>query len=196
MHIASKYGKTQIAWELVKVSEDPCYYISLEDNEGLNAIVLSEMYRFPYLSELLRDLSSQASQKELLSHVKNIEYRDQNSSVPKHPLELENMSNNFFDVNVELRGLNETDLFWVDSQESLDKMIGYFQDIRVLGVDLEYHNFDIKKGCVCLVQISSGEKDFVIDLLSNRFNVGQYLQKLMIDPQKLKILHGSDSDLY
>ncbi|CAG9335754.1 unnamed protein product [Blepharisma stoltei] len=195
LHIAARYGKCQIAANLVKMAWDPIQYITLEDKEGLNAIMISEIHNFPYFSALLRDLYKQASQKEIFSYVKNIEFTETSEPVPKHPLTLEEMQNNFYSINATLKEIKETETIWVDTQELLESMKSYFQDIKVIGFDLEYHNFDAKKGCICLVQISSGEKDFVVDLLTNRKNIGEFLRNLMLDQEKLKIFHGSDSDL-
>lgn len=74
-------------------------------------------------------------------------------------------------------------------------MMEELKGITVIGVDLEYHLFEPKKGCICLIQISTGEKDYIIDPLTNRENVAGVIAKIMSDSSVLKVLHGSDSDL-
>lgn len=67
--------------------------------------------------------------------------------------------------------------------------------MSVIGIDIEYYTFEPKVGCISLVQISTGEKDFIIDPLINRTRVGEFLREIMMDPKKLKLFHGADSDL-
>jgi exosome complex exonuclease RRP6 len=45
------------------------------------------------------------------------------------------------------------------------------------------------------MQVSSRERDFIIDTIKLRAILGPYLRPLFADPTKTKVLHGSDYDI-
>lgn len=45
------------------------------------------------------------------------------------------------------------------------------------------------------MQVSSRERDFIIDTLKLRSVMGKQLRPIFADPQKIKVLHGSDYDV-
>lgn len=47
----------------------------------------------------------------------------------------------------------------------------------------------------CLIQISTREKDFVIDTIKLRQEIGPNLRNLFANPNIVKVLHGADMDI-
>lgn len=47
----------------------------------------------------------------------------------------------------------------------------------------------------CLIQISTRFRDFVVDPIKLRSEVGDALRPILDDPAKIKVLHGSDMDI-
>ncbi|CAG9323124.1 unnamed protein product [Blepharisma stoltei] len=195
LHLAAEHGFCNLAAALISSAPNPCEYINLLDTQGLSAMIIAEIHKFHYFTELLKDLYSQVSNREIITHIKSIEYEETDEEIPIHPYANIEMPTEYFDINIELKDIPSTELIWVDTVEKLERMKEYLQEIKVIGIDLEYFTFAYRKGCISLVQISSGAKDFVVDPLINRKNVGEYLKVLMRDPGKVKVLHGADSDL-
>ena len=195
LHLSCIQGFSKLASVLVQVSSDPCDYMSWLDYKGLDPVLVAEIHKHHYLSELLRDLYSQATDKELISHVRHIEYEESAEAVPVHPYELEQMPRGYLEVTVATKPIEETGLLWVDSYEALEEMKRDLEEVEVVGVDLEYHSFSETKGCVCLLQISSGAKDYLLDTLQIRKELRVFLQELMLDDSVVKIFHGGDSDV-
>ena len=75
----------------------------------------------------------------------------------------------------QIRSLKETPLFWIDSEESLEKSLDRMEDelksCPLLAVDLEYFNA-IKTEDQCailsLIQISTDKSDYIFDCFMTR----------------------------
>ncbi|CAN0407040.1 unnamed protein product, partial [Ectocarpus sp. 12 AP-2014] len=65
---------------------------------------------------------------------------------------------------------------------------------REIAVDLEHHSFRTFLGVVCLMQLSTRERDYIVDPLKLRGEMGRLLP-VFSDPSIVKVLHGSDSDV-
>lgn len=84
-------------------------------------------------------------------------------------------------------------MIWIDKQESFDSAIDRLAVHPVIAVDTEADSLHSYFDKVCLVQISAGDEDLVIDPLS-----GIDLSKfgdVLANPAITKILHGADYDL-
>jgi len=75
-------------------------------------------------------------------------------------------------------------------REELEK-----EDEKAIAVDLEAHSLRSFQGLVCLMQISTRERDFLVDTLALRREVGPLLHDLFTDHTVLKIFHGAESDI-
>ena len=73
----------------------------------------------------------------------------------------------------------------------------YNSGCNALAVDLEYHAaFERGATILCLLQMSTSEKDYIVDALVLRENVAKSgLKGIFEDPAVVKVFHGSDSDL-
>ena len=66
--------------------------------------------------------------------------------------------------------------------------------VRELAVDLEHHSHRSFQGFTCLVQLSTWERDFLVDALALRAHL-HGLNRLTLDPRVVKVMHGCDSDV-
>lgn len=64
--------------------------------------------------------------------------------------------------------VEETPLKMVETQEQLDEMLQDLYNYNELAVDLEHHSYRTFLGITCLMQISTGDTDYIIDTLSLR----------------------------
>lgn len=87
---------------------------------------------------------------------------------------------------------------WVNDQKSFDYLYDHLMEERVkeIAVDVEHHQYRSYQGLVCLVQISTRWKDFIIDALSPIIRqISAKLNDAFADPAKVKILHGAEHDV-
>ncbi|QPG74893.1 hypothetical protein FOA43_002230 [Brettanomyces nanus] len=86
---------------------------------------------------------------------------------------------------------------WVDDPSQLDDLLTELVKCKVIGVDLEHHDYRTYHGLTSLMQISTDtKKDYLIDPLSpalkpclNRLNV------VFADPKIIKVFHGAFMDM-
>eukprot|EP00644_Phytophthora_capsici_P006154 jgi/Phyca11/569279/estExt2_Genewise1.C_PHYCAscaffold_320078 len=93
-------------------------------------------------------------------------------------------------------GLDQASYLWVDTEEKLVQMMKSLlaAEARVIAVDLEHHSYRSYMGLTCLMQISTAREDFLVDTLALRGKL-QTLNQVFCDPEKVKVLHGSDMDI-
>jgi ribonuclease D len=84
-------------------------------------------------------------------------------------------------------------MIWIDKQEPFDSAIARLAVQPVIAVDTEADSLHSYFDKVCLVQISAGDEDLVIDPLSG-INLSKF-GDVLADPAITKILHGADYDL-
>ncbi|KAL3674521.1 hypothetical protein V7S43_000469 [Phytophthora oleae] len=96
----------------------------------------------------------------------------------------------------EMVGLDEASYLWVNTEEKLVQMMKLLlaAEARVIAVDLEHHSYRSYMGLTCLMQISTAREDFLVDTLALRGKL-QTLNQVFCDPEKVKVLHGSDMDI-
>ncbi|CAM9686281.1 unnamed protein product, partial [Phaeothamnion confervicola] len=92
-------------------------------------------------------------------------------------------------------------LTFVDTEVGLAEMLRHIDTagpgggrVRELAVDLEAHSWRSFQGLTCLMQLSTRERDFVIDTLALRLRMRRLLPAFT-DPDVVKVLHGADSDV-
>ncbi|GAA6062191.1 hypothetical protein JCM10212_006472, partial [Sporobolomyces blumeae] len=134
-------------------------------------------YVHPYLSEL-----SSLSPPNLLS-----------STVPTGPVR-----------RFESDSFDQTPFEWVGTRAALETMVDEIRTVgnrdggnaKELAIDLEHHDLRSWSGITCLIQLSTREKDYVIDTLDP--GVREHLEimnEFLADPSWIKVLHGADSDI-
>jgi exosome complex exonuclease RRP6 len=74
-------------------------------------------------------------------------------------------------------------------------MLQELKAAKEIAVDLEHHDLHTYTGIVCLMQISTREKDWIVDTLKPWREKLQVLNEVFTDPKILKVFHGSASDM-
>eukprot|EP00404_Azadinium_spinosum_P005166 CAMPEP_0180460740 /NCGR_PEP_ID=MMETSP1036_2-20121128/23521_1 /TAXON_ID=632150 /ORGANISM="Azadinium spinosum, Strain 3D9" /LENGTH=844 /DNA_ID=CAMNT_0022467443 /DNA_START=64 /DNA_END=2595 /DNA_ORIENTATION=- len=93
--------------------------------------------------------------------------------------------------------MEDTPLVLVRTEQELRSMIQEIQATCVgkeLAVDVEHHDFRSYRGFVCLVQLSTRQKDFIVDPF-DIFPQMHLLNEVFTDPRIVKVLHGADRDV-
>ena len=57
----------------------------------------------------------------------------------------------------------DTEMLYVDNVQSLNDMINELKTCNEIGVDVEHHSYRTFLGLTCLIQISTVEKDYIVD---------------------------------
>lgn len=79
----------------------------------------------------------------------------------------------------------------VDTVEVLSELSTKLKTERVLSVDTESSSFESFVHMTCLLEISTPEKDYVIDTLALCDKINFYLREVLESPQQLKIVQGN-----
>ena len=118
-----------------------------------------------------------------------------------HPYEYEinNLDLNQLDIvdSVQVQNpskLATDNLFFVNSTETLDKMMQDLQCEKEIAVDLEHNHKRSFQGITCLIQISTRKNDYIIDPFPI-WNQLQLLNKVFTDKKITKVFHGADFDV-
>ncbi|KAL8944798.1 MAG: hypothetical protein Q9216_000220 [Gyalolechia sp. 2 TL-2023] len=92
-----------------------------------------------------------------------------------------------------------TDAVWVDTPEAVQEMVHELKQATEIAVDLEHHETHSYVGLVSLMQISTREKDWIVDTLVPWREDLQVLNEVFTDSRIVKarrsVLHGSTSDM-
>ncbi|PIA15551.1 hypothetical protein COEREDRAFT_81885 [Coemansia reversa NRRL 1564] len=89
---------------------------------------------------------------------------------------------------------DNTPFDFVDTAAGLQAMLEHLQTAYEIAVDLEHHDYRSYQGFTCLVQISTRQRDYVVDALALRSELWR-LNDVTADPQRVKVLHGAESDV-
>lgn len=195
LHYACEKNSISLAQHILELIPNPAEYITLQDIHGLDAVHISEIHRNTTLSEFLRSIYAQNSTEHHVSHIKHFTYQDLETELPSHPLDISKFPVLYESFHCETLSIDQTPVVFVDTLEKLDEMREYLQNASIIGIDLEWFNIDITRGVVCLIQISDGKKDYVVDCLENRDRVADVIREIMIDSRIVKVFHSCDSDL-
>ncbi|CBY37160.1 unnamed protein product, partial [Oikopleura dioica] len=119
------------------------------------------------------------------------------TSIYSHPYEEEIKScgvPSASDNVTEYKALDDTPLSVVESSLSFNLMIQELREESELAVDLEHHRYRSYQGFTCLVQISSRQKDYILDPLAVWEDMYK-LNEVFANPKIVKIFHGSRNDM-
>lgn len=84
-------------------------------------------------------------------------------------------------------------MIWIDRQQQLDQTITKLKNFDTLALDTEADSLHSYFDKVCLIQVTAGEEDILIDPLA-KIDLST-LGGILADRSIRKILHGSDYDL-
>ncbi|KAL3466664.1 ribonuclease H-like domain-containing protein [Aspergillus heterothallicus] len=84
---------------------------------------------------------------------------------------------------------------FVDTLDGVKDMLAELRSASEIAIDLEHHDVHSYHGLVSLMQISTREKDWVVDTLKPWREELQILNEVLADPKILKVFHGSSMDI-
>ncbi|XP_055850996.1 exosome component 10 [Episyrphus balteatus] len=90
--------------------------------------------------------------------------------------------------------LEKTELVYVDTIDKLKSTLEDLRKFKEIAIDVEHHSYRTFQGITCLMQISTREKDYILDALELRDEL-HILNEVFTNPKVVKILHGADSDV-
>ncbi len=88
-----------------------------------------------------------------------------------------------------------TSAIWVDTEEGVIEMLNELRDATEIAIDLEHHDARSYVGLVSLMQISTRQKDWIVDTLKPWRQNLQVLNEVFADPKILKVFHGAYMDI-
>ncbi|KLJ08529.1 hypothetical protein EMPG_16072 [Blastomyces silverae] len=119
----------------------------------------------------------------------------------KHPYETEIRQSTYPSSAYTISAPRESEPFetttatFVDTLEGVHSMLAELKQATEIAIDLEHHDAHSYHGLVCLMQISTREKDWIVDTLKPWREELQILNEVFTDPKILKVLHGSTMDV-
>ncbi|OIW26498.1 hypothetical protein CONLIGDRAFT_634766 [Coniochaeta ligniaria NRRL 30616] len=84
---------------------------------------------------------------------------------------------------------------WVDTYEGVLEMLEELKKAKEIAVDLEHHDYRTYPGLTSLMQISTREKDWVVDTLRPWRHKLEVLNEVFADPDIIKVFHGAYMDI-
>lgn len=88
---------------------------------------------------------------------------------------------------IKSRPFETTTATFVDTLEGVHSMLAELRKANEIAIDLEHHDTRSYIGIVCLMQISTREKDWIIDTLKPWREELQILNEVFADPRILKV---------
>ncbi|KAJ4290910.1 exosome nuclease subunit [Kalmusia sp. IMI 367209] len=84
---------------------------------------------------------------------------------------------------------------FVDTPEALATMLAELKTAKEIAIDLEHHDNRSYIGIVSLMQISTRDKDWIVDTLKPWRRRLECLNEVFTDPNIIKVLHGAYMDI-
>lgn len=91
--------------------------------------------------------------------------------------------------------VEKTTATWVDTMEGVREMLKELKKATEIAVDLEHHDTRSYVGLVSLMQISTREKDWIVDTLKPWRQDLEILNEVFTDPKIVKVFHGAYMDI-
>ena len=83
---------------------------------------------------------------------------------------------------------------YVDSEDELGRIVDELSGYKEIGIDLEHHSHRSFAGITCLIQLSTRDKDYVLDTIALRSKM-HLLNDVFTDPSVVKVFHGCKHDI-
>lgn len=91
--------------------------------------------------------------------------------------------------------VDTTSAIWVDTEEGVLEMLEELKTATEIAVDLEHHDARSFVGLVSLMQISTRNKDWIVDTLKPWRYKLEVLNEVFADPKIVKVFHGAYMDI-
>jgi exosome complex exonuclease RRP6 len=83
--------------------------------------------------------------------------------------------------------LESTEAIWVDTYEGVLEMLEELKKAPEIALDLEHHDYRTYTGLLSLMQISTREKDWIVDTLVPWRHKFEILNEVFADPKIIKV---------
>jgi hypothetical protein len=83
--------------------------------------------------------------------------------------------------------IEKTKAVWVDTYEGVLEMVEELKKATEIAVDLEHHDYRTYRGLLSLMQISTREKDWIVDTLVPWRHKLEVLNEVFADPKIVKV---------
>lgn len=119
----------------------------------------------------------------------------------KHPYEQEILQLKYPETTYEIRDpipyqpIDTTSATWVDTYEGVLEMLEELKGATEIAIDLEHHDYRTYHGLLSLMQISTREKDWIVDTLRPWRHKLEVLNEVFADPKIVKVFHGAFMDI-
>ncbi|KAK4098685.1 hypothetical protein N658DRAFT_517831 [Parathielavia hyrcaniae] len=90
--------------------------------------------------------------------------------------------------------MEKTEATWVDTYEGVLQMLDELKKATEIAIDLEHHDYRSYPGLLSLMQISTRDKDWIVDTLVPWRHKLEVLNEVFADPKIIKVLHGAFMD--
>ncbi|KAK8020065.1 Ribonuclease H-like protein [Apiospora arundinis] len=119
----------------------------------------------------------------------------------KHPYETEILQLKYPEAMYESKEpikyqpVESTTATFVNTFEGVLDMLAELKRADVIAIDTEHHDFRTYYGLLSLMQISTREKDWIVDTLQPWRHKLEILNEVFADPKIVKVLHGAYMDI-
>ncbi|XXH02026.1 exosome nuclease subunit [Hypoxylon texense] len=131
-----------------------------------------------------------------------VTFQDDNQTTQyKHPYEAEITQLEFpqtvFEKNepIKYQPVETTSATFVNTFEGVLEMLEELKGATEIAIDTEHHDFRTYTGLLSLMQISTREKDWIVDTLQPWRRKLEVLNEVFADPKIVKVLHGAYMDI-
>ncbi|KAI0007148.1 ribonuclease H-like domain-containing protein [Xylariaceae sp. FL0662B] len=129
-------------------------------------------------------------------------FSDENQTTQyKHPYETEILKLEYPEAvfqakePIKYQPVETTAATFVDTFEGVLEMLDELKRASEIAIDTEHHDFRTYSGLLSLMQISTREKDWIVDTLQPWRHKLEVLNEVFADPKIVKVLHGSYMDI-
>ncbi|KAH9405363.1 Exosome component 10, partial [Tyrophagus putrescentiae] len=179
------------------------------------AMTVDNAYSTPFIPKLTRKPNATVPLEESLKpiafqnfpNVTNTKDQQLNFSIPTHfyphpyQKELEEFEPKieFFEEKMDVDELppmvgEMKPIKFISRKEQLQELVTILKKYKEIAVDVEHHSFRTYQGFTCLIQISTSDDDYVIDVFPLWSDM-ELLNEVFTDPAILKVFHGADFDI-
>ncbi|RYO85333.1 hypothetical protein DL766_008272 [Monosporascus sp. MC13-8B] len=129
-------------------------------------------------------------------------FNDENQTIQhKHPYETEILNLQYpehvYQIKepIKFQPIESTAATYVDTFEGVLEMLEELKRATEIAIDTEHHDFRTYSGLLSLMQISTREKDWIIDTLQPWRRKLEVLNEVFADPRIVKVLQGAYMDI-
>ncbi|KXJ90193.1 ribonuclease H-like domain-containing protein [Microdochium bolleyi] len=96
---------------------------------------------------------------------------------------------------IKYRPIEESSAVFVDTFDGVLEMLEELKTAKEIAIDTEHHDFRTYQGLLSLMQISTRDKDWIVDTLQPWRHKLEVLNEVFADPNIVKVLHGAYMDI-